>query len=304
VDDQVLLKSDGFPTYHLANVVDDHLMAISHVIRAEEWISSTPKHLLLYQAFGWDPPAFVHMPLLRNPDRSKLSKRKNPTSMDWYRDQGYLPEALLNFLARMGWSTSDDEEVFSLDRMIADFAWDRVSKTGPIFDMKKLDWLNGVYIRELPEDELLGRLQETVLQARDADESVVKQVLPIVRERMKKLADFAPLTDFLFQEEVAPSREDLVAKRRSAEETAAALERVARALAEAPGWDPEPLDARCRGIAEAMGWKTRDLFMPIRVAVTGARVSPPLFESMTVLGREKSLARIKRGAAMLQGDLA
>ncbi len=161
VDDQVLLKSDGFPTYHLANVVDDHLMEITHVIRAEEWISSTPKHVLLYRAFGWEPPVFVHMPLLRNKDKSKISKRKNPTSLLWYREQGYLPEALLNFLALMGWSIAEDREVFSLDEMIREFAWERVSTSGPVFDLQKLDWLNGVYIRKLPPAELVRRIRET-----------------------------------------------------------------------------------------------------------------------------------------------
>src|SRR6266567_606320 len=148
-DDFIALKSDGYPTYHLANVVDDHEMRITHVIRAEEWLSSTPKHVLLYQAFGWEPPIFMHMPLLRNADRSKISKRKNPVSLEYYERQGYLPEALLNFLALMGWSMSDDREVFSINAMIEEFSFDRVNLGGPVFDLQKLEWLNGLYIRQL-----------------------------------------------------------------------------------------------------------------------------------------------------------
>jgi len=156
IDDQVLLKSDGFPTYHLANVVDDHLMGVSHVIRAEEWISSTPKHVGLYRAFGWEEPTWIHMPLLRNPDKSKISKRKNPVSLDYYRDAGYLPEALLNYLGTMGWSLSADRDKFGLDEMIEAFSWDRISLGGPVFDLAKLTDLNGQYIRDLAPAELVA----------------------------------------------------------------------------------------------------------------------------------------------------
>ena len=159
IDDQVLLKSDGFPTYHLANVVDDHLMQISHVIRAEEWISSTPKHIRLYQAFGWKQPAFLHMPLLRNPDHSKISKRENPVSLDYYRDVGFFPEALLNFLALMGFAFGGDREKFTLAEMIEVFDWTKVSASGPVFDLQKLTWLNGLYLRELTPEALLSRLR-------------------------------------------------------------------------------------------------------------------------------------------------
>ena len=159
VDMQVLLKSDGFPTYHLAVVVDDHLMEISHVLRGEEWLNSMPKHLLLYRAFGWEMPAHYHLPLLRNPDGGKLSKRRNPTGLDYYRRAGYLPEALLNYLARMGWSMPDDRELFSVDEMTAQFDIGRVSTGGPVFDLAKLDWMNGQYIRALPADEFMERVR-------------------------------------------------------------------------------------------------------------------------------------------------
>ena len=299
IDDQVLVKSDGFPTYHLANVVDDRLMQITHVIRAEEWLSSTPKHVLLYDAFGWRPPVWVHMPLLRNPDKSKLSKRKNPTSIDWYRDQGYLPQALLNFLALLGWSMPDERDVFSIEEMAEAFSWDRVSTGGPIFDLQKLDWMNGVYIRALKPEELVSLLQRTVLEGRDLDDEAVLRTMPIVQERMKKLNDFVEVTDFLFRDQVSPEIEELIPKKRNAEETAAILDRAAHALRQVEPWAAEPMEARFRTFVEEIAWKTREFFMAMRVAITGRAVSPPLFESMEILGRAKSLERLENAIRQL-----
>ncbi len=200
VDDQVLLKSDGFPTYHLANVVDDHLMKITHVIRAEEWISSTPKHILLYEAFGWEPPTFIHMPLLRNADKSKISKRKNPTSLTWYREQGFLPAALRNFLALMGWSIGDEREMFSTEEMIVEFSWDRVRTGGPVFDMQKLEWLNGEYIRAMPAEDLLQIiLEEGYTTHLSESAELLLLITELVRERMKKLSEFDALTGLLLR---------------------------------------------------------------------------------------------------------
>ena len=304
VDDQVLLKSDGFPTYHLANVVDDHLMEITHVIRAEEWISSTPKHVLLYRAFGWEPPVFVHMPLLRNKDKSKISKRKNPTSLLWYREQGYLPEALLNFLALMGWSIAEGREVFSLDEMIREFAWERVSTSGPVFDLQKLDWLNGVYIRKLPPAELVRRIRETVLKDGAPDDAAVLRTIPLVQERMKKLSDWLPLTRFIFSDEVKPAAADLVPKKCTPEEARKCLAAAADALQAAPAWAADALEARCRALAGAISMKERDIFMCMRVAVTGTAVSPPLFQSIELLGRERTLARLRAARAALGGAAA
>ncbi len=304
IDDQVLLKSDGFPTYHLASVVDDHLMEISHVVRAEEWISSTPKHLLLYQAFGWEPPAFAHMPLLRNPNRSKISKRKNPTSLRWYEQQGYLPEALLNFLALMGWSAAHDQEVFSLDQMIAEFDWRRVAKSGPVFDMQKLDWLNGVYIRRMERAELARRIKRTVLADTPVDEQSVERTIPIVQERMKRLTDYVPLTRFLF-EDVSPSLEDLAPKKTPVEKAGECLKEALGALESIrPGgeWNAEALEKSCRAVSVARhggSMSAGKVFMCLRVAVTGSRVSPPLFESMELLGRERTLGRIKRAISRI-----
>lgn len=295
VDDQVLIKSDGFPTYHLANVVDDHLMGITHVIRAEEWITSTPKHLMLYRAFGWEAPVFCHMPLLRNKDKSKISKRKNPTSLLWYRGQGYLPEALLNFLALMGWSVAEGKEVFPLETMVREFSLERVATSEPIFDFQKLDWLNGLYIRALPPVELARRLREFMPQGRAYDEAFVLKTIPLVQERLKKLSDYGPISEFLYADAVNPSDADLVPKKCTVEQSAAMLAAAAKALASVTEWSVKPMEESCRAAATAMGAKDRDMFMCLRVAVTGAPVSPPLFESMAVLGRDKCLARI--GAA-------
>jgi glutamyl-tRNA synthetase len=301
VDDQVLLKSDGFPTYHLANVVDDHLMGITHVIRAEEWISSTPKHVLLYRAFGWEPPVFVHMPLLRNKDKSKISKRKNPTSLLWYREQGYLPEALLNFLGLMGWSIAEDREVFALDEMIREFSWDRISTSGPVFDLQKLDWLNGVYIRNLAPAELVRRIRENVLKDGAPDDATVLKTIPLVHERMKKLSDWIPLTRFLFSDEVNPSPADLVPKKCAPADAQKCLDAVVAALQSAPDWQTDALEASCRALANVLLMKEKDIFMCMRVAVTGTAVSPPLFQSLELLGREKTLARLACARALLGG---
>jgi len=230
IDDQVLLKSDGFPTYHLASVVDDHAMRITHVVRAEEWISSTPKHVLLYQAFGWSMPVFIHLPLLRNPDRSKISKRKNPVSLDWYRGQGYLPEALLNFLALMGWSTGEEREVFSLAEMVESFTWDRVKTSGPVFDLRKLDWLNGQYIRRLTAEELLQRLLDGG-HTRHAGEprDRLLAIVRLVQERMERLGEFDERTAFFFAPEPYEAGELIPRKKDAAfarEALAACAERL------------------------------------------------------------------------------
>jgi len=302
IDDQVLLKSDGFPTYHLACVVDDRLMGVTHVIRAEEWISSTPKHVLLYQAFGWEPPFFMHMPLLRNPDKSKMSKRKNPTSLDWYREQGFLPEAMVNFLALMGHSMGADQEVFSINDFIRSFDLRKVGTGAPVFDMTKLEWLNGVYIRELKPEDLAARLRNGFLAGRQISDEMLLKIIPIARERLKKLSDFGPLTEFIFAERVSPAAQDLVPKKKQPAEAAEALEKIRSVLESAADWRPEPMELACRAIADQIGWKVRDLFMVLRVAVTGSPVSPPLFESVEILGREKTLSRVAAAIALLRAN--
>lgn len=324
IDDQVLLKSDGFPTYHLANVVDDHAMGVTHVIRAEEWIASTPKHMLLYAAFGWAPPRWMHMPLLRNADKSKISKRKNPTSLIWYRDRGYLPEALLNFLALMGYSHSAGKEMFGLEEMLADFDPNRIATTGPVFDLEKLSWLNGEWIRALPPEVLSRRLsdhflhraanppadagttggtKDAVIQWIDraggpacaADlHALVLRTVPLIRERIKTLEEYGTLAACFFVTDVPEVvADDLVGKRRLAE-VRDALGLAHARLEALPEWKAPAIDAALRGLAEHLTWKPGDLFGPVRVAVTGSKVSPPLFESLEIIGRSATLSRLSR----------
>ena len=297
IDDQVLVKSDGFPTYHLANVVDDHLMKITHVVRAEEWISSTPKHVQLYRAFGWEPPAFYHMPLLRNADKSKISKRKNPVSLDYYRDAGYLPEALLNFLGLMGFSFGGDREKFTVAEMIEAFSWDKVSLGGPVFDLGKLSWLNGLYLRALSVDELLARLRAWRL-----GDDFLKRLLPLEHERIERLDQLIPATEFFFSGDIdfQPVLDTLVPKGKDAPATATALADLADELDTVRPWTPAALEPAVRGFADKIGWKAKDLFMAVRVAMTGRAAAPPLFDTMDVIGKEIVRRRMRLAAAALR----
>jgi glutamyl-tRNA synthetase len=296
VDDQVLLKSDGMPTYHLANVVDDHLMEITHVIRAEEWISSTQKHVLLYKAFGWDPPEFIHMPLLRNTDKSKISKRKHPVSINYYRDVGILPQALLNFLALMGWSFGGDREKFTLAEMVDVFSWDRMSLGGPVFDLDKLTWLNEQYIHELSYEQLADALISWRLNR----EFLVK-LLPLVRERIKKLDDVIPATEYFFSGDLdytAILPEMAVPEVAPPQVGKALLDFVERFEAK-DGFSKEMLEEVARAWAESLGWKTKHAFMLLRLSVTGRKASPPLFDTMAVLGKEITRRRLRNAAQVL-----
>ena len=302
LDDQVLLKSDGFPTYHLANVVDDHLMAISHVCRAEEWITSTPKHVLLYNAFGWTQPVWIHMPLLRNKDRSKISKRKNPVSLQWYRDQGYLPEALCNFLALMGFSLGDDREVFPIAEMIERFSWDRVKTSGPVFDLDKLDWLNGRYIRDLPLPDLADRIAAYDPRAAAAPIERVRRIAPLVRERLKKLADFDAWASFFFADRLDIEPAQLIARKSTAAEAQAILAAAHQALSALEPWDTATIEAALRALPEQLELKARTVFMTLRVALTGSTASPPLFESADILGHDTCLARLHAAREQLAGE--
>ncbi len=298
VDDQVLLKSDGFPTYHLASVVDDQLMGITHVIRAEEWITSTPKHVLLYEAFGWQAPKFIHMPLLRNKDRSKISKRKNPTSLDWYRQQGFLPEALVNFLGLMGYSMPDGREVFSLEEMVESFSWERVNATGPVFDLDKLDWLNGEYIRALSAEDFAARVRGGgFIRSEIGDEALLKMA-PLVQERVKRLAEVADATEFFWLQPTYEAEALLPQKKgkptRSREETRAALENARTLFESLEDWHAPAMESSMRAYCESGDWKIGELFMALRIAITGRTVSTPLFETMEILGRVESLNRLSQ----------
>lgn len=298
IDDQVLLKSDGMPTYHLANVVDDHLMKITHVIRAEEWITSTPKHVLLYRAFGWEEPTWVHMPLLRNQDRSKISKRKNPVSLNYYRDAGIKPEALLNYLGMMGWTMPNGEEKFTVAEMVEAFTFDRISLGGPVFDPAKLTWLNGLYLREAGPEAMVEELRKHIL----SDEALAK-VAPLVVERIDKLEDFMAYAGFFFVGDVEydeAARKELVPKKRTPKDTRKALERVVEMIDALPELRAEVLEEGLRKICEEIDWKAKDLFMPVRVAVTGRKATPGLFETMEVLGKEKCRRRLRKAIEVVK----
>ena len=295
MDDQILLKSDGFPTYHLANVVDDHLMGITHVIRAEEWIPSTPKHVRLYEAFGWEQPDFIHMPLLRNKDKSKISKRKNPTSILYYKKVGVLPEALCNFLALMGYSMGPDVEKFTVSEMQEVFDIDRVSLGEPVFDLEKLNWLNGLYVREMSPDELTDRIMEAVFP-RD----YIRQIVPLVQERIRRYDEFIPKTAFFFEGGLEYDAGLLLGKGKTPKEMRDMFTQLADELDCLKIWSTEILESALRDFGERIEWKARLFFMPVRVAITGSKVSPPLFESMEVLGKPLCQQRLRDAVQKLK----
>ena len=296
VDDQVLLKSDGFPTYHLANVVDDHLMEISHVIRAEEWIPSTPKHILLYEMFGWTTPTFIHMPLLLNKDGSKISKRKSPVSIHDYQQRGYLPKAVLNYLGLLGMTMPDEREVFTFDEFKDVLSWERINVKGAKFDVEKLTWLNGKYLREVEDDEAFVRaLREQVFS-----EEKLRALVPLFKERIDKFEDFVPNSVYFFCGDIELDPELLKPKKRSFKDTKEALEKLVERIETQVDFSPEALEQAAREFADDIEWKTRDLFMPLRIALTGRKASPGLFEVMSVLGRALSRRRLRAAVEVLK----
>ncbi len=296
LDDQVLIKSDGFPTYHLASVVDDHEMAITHVIRGDEWLPSTPKHVILYGVLGWDPPTFVHLPLVLGPDRAKLSKRHGATAVLEYRDLGYLPEAMVNFLAFLGWSPGTGDEFFTLDQLVQVYDLEKLHSSPAIFDQAKLDSVNGEHIRRLEPDELARRLRPFL--PADLDDEMLQRAAPLIQTRIARLTEAPDLLRFLVERPIQ-FPDGLVPKRADAKEAAEVL-RQARALFAAA--EPGPaLEDQLRALAEEHDWKVGDLFMSLRVALTGSRVTPPLLESAGLLGQEETMARLDRAIAELAG---
>ncbi len=311
-DDQVILKGDGFPTYHLAVVVDDHLMGITHVVRGEEWISSTPKHLLLFDWLGWERPQFAHMPLLRNVDKSKISKRKNPAArLTWFQEQGYLPEALLNFLGLLGYSLPEaDKEIFSFEEMSASFDWKRVNTVGPVFDLDKLGWLNGHYVRELSEADFAERalpfLQRAGLVAEPAtaDElAALASVVPLVQTRVAVLSELPDLVRFLFVAEEDFSVDPAAAAKALGEGSGAVLTAAADALEGVQDWSAETVQAAVDGalLEGGLGLKRGKAYTPLRAAVCGASIAPPLPESIALLGKARALRRLRAAASPDQG---
>jgi glutamyl-tRNA synthetase len=315
VDDQVLMKSDGFPTYHLANVVDDHLMGITDVIRAEEWISSTPKHVLLYKAFGWQQPRFWHMPLLRNLDKSKISKRKNPVSLIYYRQAGYLPEAMINFLGLMGGgmpagnatdteaaptsqsaakpasgapSKASEADIFTLADMVARFRMESIRLGGPVFDLTKLKWLNGEYLRALAPEAFYAALRSNVLS-----DAYLTQIAALVQTRIETLTQFGDLTHFFFADDILPTPEVFIPKKRTLEETLTfATDQLA--VLEATDWTHDALEPALKKLGEEKQWSVKENFMLLRAIITGSTMSPPLLESMIVFGKSRTLDRLRR----------
>ncbi len=294
VDDQVLLKSDGYPTYHLANVVDDHLMNISHVIRGEEWLSSTPKHVLLYEAFGWELPKFAHLPLLLNPDRSKLSKRQGDVAVEDYRDKGYLKEALVNFVALLGWNPGDDREIFSLSELENEFSLEKVNKSGAVFNVEKLDWLNFQHLRSKPGDEVLDMLKEhlavsgiDVTRFRD---DYLKEVITAMRERVSFIKDYTGKSPYFF---TPPTEYDpAVIRKRWKPESADYLKRLAGEFSALDNPGKSDFENALHRTAEELKIQNGDLIHPLRLAVSGMGEGPGLFDVVSILGKEETVRRI------------
>lgn len=282
IDDQVLLKSDGYPTYHLGVVVDDHLMKISHIIRGEEWISSTPKHILLFKALGWDLPIYCHTPLLRNPDRSKLSKRKNPVWSSWYLDQGYLPEAVLNYLCLMGWSHPRQRDIFTLQEFVKYFKLKDISLAGPIFDIKKLDYINGVYLRQLT-DQQLGQVLKPFIK-----DSLPVKAISLIKERITKLSQVNDLVDFFTQ--VPTYKKDLF----KGKQVKAQLKAIDSGLTAISSWTKDEIYKAVKKVFTLGDYDKKEFFSNLYITIEGKPQGLPVFESMVILGKTESLKRLKK----------
>lgn len=339
--DPVLLKSDGFPTYHLANIVDDHFMRISHVMRAQEWIPSTPLHVQMYRAFGWEPPEFCHLPMVNGKDGQKLSKRHGATSVNEFRARGYLPEAVINYVAMLGCSYEDGRDLYTLDELASLFRLEHLNKSPAVFDYKKLEWYNGQYIRLLSDEELYRRTLPFITGTGDAalpvnasdefpapktgpqysgvalgadgepvcaDESMnltgadvrktLLSLMPLIRERLKYLTDAAEMVRFMFTEPSLPSAEEIIPKKLDAAKTKEVLVTAVEFVKKLPGMEHEAAEELARSCAERLGVKMGDFMMPIRMAVTGSRVSPPLIGSILILGADRAAARIRKALAL------
>lgn len=295
IEDFVILKSDGFPTYHLANVVDDHEMKISHVMRGDEWISSTPKHILLYEAFGWEPPVFAHLPVILGPDKTKLSKRHGAESALAYRDKGYLKEALINFMLLLGWTHPKQKEIFSIDEAIKLFDLKDINTNSPVFDIKKLEWMNGKYIRKTPDDELATFVWEYTKKKYPLEK--IKRVTPLVKERMNKLSEFITLSGFLLENEAPiPLMITPYYSTNISGATISRMEEIPKSQ-----WNEENLNKAFNAAIQTAGTSTNDFFMDLRGTIAGSRVTPPITESVEILGKDEFLRRLKIGNRMVTG---
>jgi glutamyl-tRNA synthetase len=311
LDDFVILKSDQMPTYHLAHILDDEAMGITHVIRGDEWISSTPRHLLIHQALGTTPPTYVHVPLILGKDKAKLSKRHGATSALEYRDHGFLPDVVFNFMCLLGWSPGDDTEVMPREEIIKRFSIDRINDSPATFDVEKLEWMNGVYIRNMSEDQLMaellpfmerpeaeGGLPDSV--ERPIDRDYFKRLLPLVHERLKLLTEGTDTLDFFFADNVKPVAEDLPGRKMDAAMTETALEAALGLCKTVSPFEPEHLEAEYRALAEKIEMKPGQLFSPIRVATTGKSFAPPLFDTMAAIGQDRCVERIENALVILR----
>ncbi len=310
IDDTVILKSDGLPTYHLAHIVDDHLMEITHLLRAEEWISSAPRHIQIWQALGWQPPLLYHVPDVLGKDKKKLSKRHAAPSWKELQHQGYLPEAVFNFLALLGWSYDDKTEFFTRDELIRAFSLDRVGVSGGILDMEKLEWMNGVYIRQLSPEEFTrltipymerpmadGGLPDSISRPLDFD--YTSRVLSLEQERLRTLGEAAHAVSFFYSDDLVYDTALLIQKGMDAERTKSALSSTQNLLAGIGLWEHTIIETPMRELALELGLKTGQLFGSIRVAISGRTATPPLFQMMEVLGRERTMQRIEQAIARL-----
>jgi len=298
IDDQVLLKSDGFPTYHLANVVDDYLMKISHVIRGDEWMSSTPKHILLYDFFGWKPPTFMHMPLLLGRDGKKLSKRRNPTSIFFYRDSGYLSEAFINFLTLMGYSMTGDREGYGLDEIINEFDYKRIGVSGAVFDIQKLDWINQQYlIKNIPVENLWKRVKEWSF-----NDEFMNKLMPLCHARIKTFGDFMDLFNFIFINHIRYQEADFQVKEISKEQASFILQTLIWKMDETENWGSSGINQASREVAQIFEINHKKKVMPLLFAsLMGKKEGPPLFDSVGLLGKDRTRARLLKSIEFLGG---
>ncbi len=309
LDDLVIVRTDGMPTYNFASVIDDSHMQITHVIRGADHLYNTHRQIPIAEALGFDLPAYAHLPLLTNPDRTKLGKRSGAVLVGDYAAQGYLPEAVVNFLALLGWNPGDTQEVFGLDELVSAFSLVRVNRANAVFELQKLVWLNGVYIRSLTLQDLTERsvpflAGAGLIQPDGFDRAYLQAAIELEQERLKNLAEAPTVLDFFFADEVTPEPKLLVAKKQTPSASLDALEQACAQLELLDSWDHEPIETCLRGLAASLGWKAGQLFMPLRVAITGKTATPPLFETMVVLGRERTLARIESAIGILAGNIA
>ena len=296
IDCQILLKSDGMPTYHLANVVDDHLMDITHILRGEEWLNSAPKHQLLYQYFGWDMPELCHLPLLRNPDKTKLSKRKNPTSINFYESMGFLPEAVVNYLGRMGWSMPDEQEKFTLDEMIDNFDITRISLGGPVFDVQKLRWLNGLWLREEFTDE---QLIQRMCQWR-FNKDTIQSLIPHIKGRIDVFSDISPMINFMFSGMLELTADDFKGSKLDHEEIRKILQFTLWKLENQRHWNKENIFQDLKTLSKSMNLKMKDFMFPIFVAISGTSNSWSVIDSMVMLGPDMTRSRLRNAVHMFE----